>query len=138
MPLNGSNRATVRVCQADAVALALDLDGVVWLGEDPIPGAAEAVARVREAGHGVVFCTNNSNQPVAAVEAKLARQGIPAEGDVVTSAMAAAALLEPGERVLVCGGPGVVEAIEGRGAIPVRAGPADAVLVGLHVDFDYD
>jgi HAD superfamily hydrolase (TIGR01450 family) len=117
---------------------ALDLDGVVWLGEEAIAGAAEAVSRLRAAGHPVVFCTNNSNKPVAAVEAKLAHQGIPAEGDVVTSAMAAAALIEPGERVLVCAGPGAVEAIEGRGAVPVREGPAEAVLVGLHLDFDYD
>jgi HAD superfamily hydrolase (TIGR01450 family) len=120
------------------MALALDLDGVVWLGEEAIPGAADAVSRLRAAGQSLVFCTNNSNQPVAAVEAKLARQGIPAEGDVVTSAMAAAALVEPGERVLVCAGPGAVEAVESRGAIAVREGPAEAVLVGLHLDFDYE
>jgi 4-nitrophenyl phosphatase len=120
------------------MALALDLDGVVWLGEEAILGAAHAVSRLRAAGHSLVFCTNNSNQPVAAVEAKLARHGIPAEGDVITSAMAAATLVAPGERVLVCAGPGVVEAVEGRGAIPVREGPAEAVLVGLHLDFDYE
>lgn len=117
---------------------ALDLDGVIWLAEDPIPGAAEAVARLRATGDAVVFVTNNSSQPVGAVEAKLARHGIPAEGDVLTSAMAAAGLVEPGERVLVCAGPGVVEAIEGRGAVPVRDGEADAVLVGFHRDFDYE
>jgi HAD superfamily hydrolase (TIGR01450 family) len=119
------------------MGFALDLDGVVWLGDDSIPGAADAVARLRAAGHDLVFCTNNSNQPVAAVEDKLARHGISARGDVLTSAMAAASLLTAGERVLVCGGPGVVEAIEASGAIPVREGPADAVLVGLHLDFDY-
>ena len=118
--------------------LALDLDGVVWLGEEAIPGAADAVSRLRAAGHPLVFCTNNSNKLVAAVEATLAHHGIPAEGDVVTSAMAAAALVEPGERVLVCAGPGAVEAVEGRGAIPVREGPAEAVLVGFHLDFDYE
>lgn len=120
------------------MALALDLDGVMWLGEHPIEGAADAVARLRAAGHALVFCTNNSSQPVAAVEEKLARHGVAAAGDVVTSAMAAAALLQSGERVLVCGGAGVVEAIEGRGATPVRDGPADAVLVGFHLDFDYE
>lgn len=120
------------------MALALDLDGVLWLGEQPIPGSAGAVARLRAAGHALVFCTNNSSLPVAAVEAKLARHGVDAVGDVVTSGMAAAALLRPGERVLVCGGPGVVEAIEDRGATPVREGPADAVLVGFHLDFDYE
>jgi len=117
---------------------ALDLDGVVWLGTARIAGAAEAVARLRAAGQDVLFCSNNSNQPVAAVEAKLADVGIAAHGDVVTSAMAAASLVEPGERVLVCAGPGAVEALEQRGAIPVRDGPADAVLVGLHLEFDYD
>ena len=117
---------------------ALDLDGVVWLDEQPIEGSAAAVARLREAGEQVVFCTNLSSRPVAEMEAKLARHGIPADGDVLTSAMAAAGLVEPGERVLVCAGAGVVEAVEARGAEAVREGPADAVIVGLHLDFDYD
>jgi 4-nitrophenyl phosphatase len=120
------------------VGFVLDLDGVLWLGDQPIPGAAEAVARLRSAGEDIVFCTNNSSQMVAEVAGKLARHGIPPEGGVVTSGMAAAALVERGERVLVCGGAGVVEAIEGRGAIPVRDGPADAVMVGMHLDFDYE
>lgn len=117
---------------------ALDLDGVIWLADEPIPGSAEAVSRLRRAGHDVVFCTNNSSQPRRAVEEKLARHGIPAVGDVITSAMAAAALVEPGERVLVCAGPGVVEALEERGAVPVSEGPADAVVVGFHRTFDFE
>jgi 4-nitrophenyl phosphatase len=117
---------------------ALDLDGVVWLADQPIAGAAEAVAELRAAGEAVAFVTNNSSQPVREVEAKLEAQGIPPLDAVITSAMAAADLVEPGERVLVCAGPGVVEALEGRGAIPVRDGDADAVLVGFHRDFDYE
>jgi 4-nitrophenyl phosphatase len=120
------------------VPFALDLDGVIWLADHPIPGAAEAVARLQATGEAVVFVTNNSSQPLAAVVAKLARHGIDAEGAVITSAMAAARLLEPGERVLVCGGPGVVEAIVARGAVPVTDGDADAVLVGFHRAFDYE
>ena len=91
----------------------------------PIPGAAEAVARLRSAGDAVVFCTNNSMlSRWRTWRRSCARHGIPATaGDVVTSAMAAAALVEPGERVLVCGGPGVVEAIERRGADPGAGGP---------------
>ena len=34
---------------------ALDLDGVIWLADEPIPGAAAAVARLRAAGEDVVF-----------------------------------------------------------------------------------
>jgi 4-nitrophenyl phosphatase len=120
------------------MSFALDLDGVVWLADQPIDGAAEAVRRLRSGGEPLVFVTNNSSQPVGAVEAKLAAHGIPAKGDVITSAMAAAELVDPGERVLVCAGPGVVEALTARGADPVRDGDADAVIVGFHLDFDYE
>lgn len=118
--------------------LALDLDGVMWLGATPIAGAADAVARLRAAGEEVLFCTNNSSQPVGAVVAKLERMGVAAHGAVVTSAMAVAALVEAGERVLVCAGEGVVEALEDRGAAPTRSGAADTVVVGFHRDFDYE
>ncbi len=51
-------------------------------------------------------------------------------------------LVEPGERVLVCGGEGVVQAVIGRGAIVVSEGAADddvdAVVVGFHRTFDYE
>jgi 4-nitrophenyl phosphatase len=121
-----------------AVTWVLDLDGVVWLDDRPIDGAAAAVERLRAAGERVLFATNNSWAPLAAQEAKLARLGIPAAGDVVTSAMAAARLVEAGERVLVCGGPGITEALADRGAVPVREGDAAAVVVGFHRDFDYE
>ncbi|MGH9214009.1 MAG: HAD-IIA family hydrolase [Acidimicrobiales bacterium] len=127
----------------------LDLDGVVWLGERALEGAADAVAELRAGGHQVVFATNNSSPVVGEQEAKLARLGIPARGDVVTSATAAAALVAAGERVLVCGGPGMVEAMEARGAevvdatIAARAGATlvdavDAVAVGFDPYFDYE
>ena len=120
-----------------------DLDGVVWLAHDPIPGAADAIERLRRSGRRVLFVTNNSMSTVAEQESALDHVGIGAAGDVVTSAMAGARLVEPGERVLVAGGPGVVEAVERRGAIALRNdgatdhGRVDAVLVGLHRDFDY-
>ena len=119
-------------------AFALDLDGVVWLADDPIPGAADAVARLRAAGVPVAFVTNNSSVPVSEVAAKLARHGIDPGDGVVTSAQAAAGLVEPGERALVCGGPGVAEALGARGAEVVRDGDADVVVVGFHRDFDYE
>ncbi len=121
-----------------------DLDGVVWLAHEPIPGSVEAIARLRASGRRVLFVTNNSMSLVADVEEALGAIGIPAAGDVVTSAMAGASLVEPGERVLVAGGPGVVEAVAARGAEAVRndgsreQGAFDAVVVGLHRDFDYD
>lgn len=119
------------------MAWILDLDGVIWLAGEPIPGSAEAVAALRAAGERVCFATNNSSVRVADQEAKLSAFGIPAEGDVLTSATAAALLLQPGQTALVCGGPGVVEALERRAITPVRDGDADAVVVGFHLDFDY-
>lgn len=114
-----------------------DLDGVVWLARRPIPGAARAIERLRSSGRRVLFVTNNSMSVVADQESALAAIGIPADGDVVTSAQAGASLVREGERVLVCGGVGLVEAVSARGATIVSEGPADAVVVGLHHDFDY-
>lgn len=122
------------------MAWALDLDGVMWLGDEPIAGSAEAVAQLRAAGEQVAFVTNNSSNLVADVEAQLAAHGVDGRGAVITSAMAAAALVEPGERVFVCGGPGVVEALEQRGAEVVgpKSASVDAVVVGFTRDFDFE
>jgi 4-nitrophenyl phosphatase len=120
------------------VAWVLDLDGVVWLADQPIPGAAEAVDRLRAAGERVAFVTNNSAVPRSAVEDKLRGFGIEPGEDVITSAMAAARLVQPGETVLLCAGPGAAGELEARGVQLVREGPADAVVVGLHRDFDYE
>jgi 4-nitrophenyl phosphatase len=117
----------------------LDLDGVVWLADVAIAGSPEAIGTLHSRGERVVFLTNNSSQPVAGYVAKLRGMGIEAEpNDVITSAEAAALLVEPGETALVCAGAGVVEALEARAVHVVRSGPADAVVVGWHLDFDYE
>jgi len=120
------------------VAWVFDLDGVIRLGPHPIPGAAEAVARIRAAGQAVAFVTNNSSHTIDHVHDELTSFGIDVERqEIVTSATAVATLVTPGERVLACAGPGVVEALRHRGAEVVTDGPADAVVVGFHADFDY-
>ena len=118
-----------------------DLDGVVWLAHQPIPGSVDAIARLRTAGHRVLFVTNNSSARVEVQEESLLAIGIPATGDVLTSATAAAMLIEPGERVLVCGGEGVVQAVAARGVVIVDGAgdrDVDAVVVGFHRTFDYE
>ncbi len=125
-----------------------DLDGVVWLARRALPGSADAIAALRASGHRVVFVTNNSYSTREQQEQYLADCGIPAEGDVVTSAMAAASLVDPGSNVLICGGPGLVEAVLESGGFPIEkeaveghmigGGNIDAVVVGFHRTFDYE
>ncbi|MGH9188675.1 MAG: HAD-IIA family hydrolase [Acidimicrobiales bacterium] len=122
-----------------ATTWVLDLDGVIWLGDEPVAGSPEAVRRLQELGHRIVFLTNNSAPRRGELVAKLVGLGIEVDADdVVTSAYAAAGLLTPGSVALVCGSAGIVEALEQRGVTPVRDGDADAVVVGFHRDFDYD
>ena len=122
----------------------LDCDGVVWLTDDAIPGAAEAVRRLRQGGERVVFITNNSYTARADHLAKLERMGMATvDADLITSAAAAATLVEAGERVLVLGGPGLFEALEARGAEPFEPGAVHgegqtaAVVVGFDLKFDF-
>ena len=116
----------------------LDLDGVVWLGDTSIPGAAGAVSRLRADGNRVVFLTNNSSHSVADYVARLNKMGIPVNrSDILTSAEAAASLLDSGSTALVFAGAGVEEALARRGVRAVRSGRADAVVVGFHREFDF-
>jgi HAD superfamily hydrolase (TIGR01450 family) len=63
----------------------LDLDGCVWLGDEPIPGSVEAVAELREAGKQLAFATNDPRRPGEEYVTKLWKLGIQASlADVVT------------------------------------------------------
>jgi HAD superfamily hydrolase (TIGR01450 family) len=124
----------------------LDLDGVVWLAHRPIRGSVAAIAALREAGVRVLFVTNNSFATLAMQEEALDAIGVPATGDVLTSAMAAASLVAPGSTALVAGGPGVIEALSINGVTCVSTEDEawdaqqrfDAVVVGFHRTFAYE
>ena len=130
-----------------AAPILCDLDGVVWLMHQPIAGSVNAIQLLKNAGHRVLFVTNNSYSVISDQENALAKIGIYAHNDVVTSSQAAGALLRKGERVLLGGGPGAVEAVKNAGA--VLAGRSDdqtdseidqevdTVMVGFHPSFDY-
>ncbi|HUO49329.1 MAG TPA: HAD-IIA family hydrolase [Acidimicrobiales bacterium] len=117
----------------------VDLDGVIWLAEHPIPGAADAVTRLRAAGVRIVFVTNNSAPTTAEFVARLAAAGIDVDpGDLVSSAHAAASMVPAGSRVLVCAEGGILEALAARDVEVVEEGPVDAVIVGWTRRFDFD
>src|SRR5579863_2963364 len=107
----------------------LDLDGVVYLGGTAIPGAAQALRKVGEAGMRLAYVTNNAFRTPAAIAALLTSFGVAAEPqDVVTSAQAAARMLAErlpaGAPVLVIGGIGLRMAVRERGLTPVSTATA--------------
>lgn len=57
----------------------LDLGGVVYVGEAPLPGAVEAVDRLRASGLGVRFLTNTTRRPLSGMLQRLANLGLRAE-----------------------------------------------------------
>jgi len=102
----------------------LDLDGVVYIGGVPIPGAPEALQRAKHGGMRLAYVTNNASRTPAAIAGLLAGMNVPAdEADVVTSAQAAARLLAdrlpPGAKVLVIGATALRLAVRERGLTPV-------------------
>jgi glycerol-1-phosphatase len=104
----------------------LDLDGVVYVGPDAVPGAADSLARARAAGMAVAFVTNNASRPPQAVVDHLVRLGVEARlEDVVTSAQVGARLLAErlpaGSAVLVVGGEGLRLALQENGLRPVSS-----------------
>ncbi|WP_433188357.1 HAD-IIA family hydrolase [Actinoallomurus sp. CA-150999] len=123
----------------------LDLDGVIYIGHDPVPGAADALAKARAGGMRLAFATNNASRTPSATAALITEVGVPAAAeDVVTSAQAAARLLAErlpaGSKVLVVGGTGLRHALRAAGLRPVSTAaerPA-AVVQGFTPGLSYD
>lgn len=132
-------RSEQPLCEAYDLAM-LDLDGVVYIGGDPVPGAAGHLGHARAAGMRLAFITNNALRPPAAVAEHLTRLGVPAEeSDVVTSAQAAARVLVDrlgqGARVVLLGAAGLEEAVRAEGLVPVGASDdAEAAVTGYGPD----
>ncbi len=122
-------------------AALLDLDGVTYRGPEGIPSAAPALLEARALGMVVVFVTNNASRTPEDVAGHLTSLGIEAKPEeVLTSAQVAATILaerfDPGDRVLVVGGPALAAEIEARGLVVVETAadrPA-AVVQGWHPD----
>ena len=120
-------------CAEYDVAL-LDLDGVVYVGPDAVPGVPESLEKARAAGMRLGFVTNNAARSAADVAGHLTELGVPAEaGDVITSSQAAATVVAdrwaPGARVLAVGGPGVAAALQAAGLTVVERAEDQPVAV---------
>ena len=119
----------------------LDLDGVVYVGSEAVPGAVEALEAARGEGCRIAFITNNAARTPQAVAEHLVELGIPAEAaDVVTSAQAAARLLRErlgeGVPVAALGAEGLLTALADQGlrAVAVTDEEAVALVTGYGPD----
>lgn len=123
----------------------VDLDGVVWVGREPVPGAAESLRALIEADKEIVFVTNNSVRQPAAYATRLREMGIPTPDDRAITAGASTAQLAAervgaGGTAFVIGAPGFKETVAGAGLELLNgetARSADAVVVSGHREFDY-
>ncbi|MFD0712356.1 HAD-IIA family hydrolase [Paenibacillus sp. GCM10027626] len=85
-----------------------DLDGTVYLGDQMLDGASDAIRTLRERGDKVVFLTNKPIATRASYAHKLTKMGIPASVDEIVNSSLLVALylkgkVEAGEQVLVIG-----------------------------------
>lgn len=131
---------TVSDCRYRAVVS--DLDGTVYRGGRALPGAVEALARLRAAGIRLLFASNNPTRTAAAYAERLHDVGVTAApADVLTSGGVVADWLTteaPGARVLLVGEPSLHAELTGRGVDLVESGgAADVVVVSFDRTFDY-
>jgi HAD superfamily hydrolase (TIGR01457 family) len=125
-------------------ALLFDLDGVLYRGDEAVPGAGGTLGRVREQGATIRFLTNNSARTPDEVAGRLEHMGIAAApSEVITSANATAALLHregATGTAFVIGERGIRDALAGIGIRVVDGTPerADLVVVGWDRDLTYD
>ena len=121
--------------------LIFDLDGVLYRGEEPVPGAGAALTKLAEAGFEMVFVTNNSTRTPEETAGKIyGLTGFAAEAtQVVSSGQAAASMLTAEEGpVLLLGAAGVEPALAERGfGITSEWREAASVIVGLDPGLSY-
>ncbi len=132
MPKSGSrSSADVTTLAQEHDCLLLDLDGTVFRGQEPTPGAVDTIAAVTSR---TLYVTNNASRSSDEVAQHLRAMGFAAvPDDVVTSAQSAAHLLADrlpaGAAVLIIGTESLAAEIDNVGLKPVRQWSDDPVAV---------
>src|SRR5438128_4754447 len=108
-------------------AILLDVDGVFHVSGEPIAGGADAVRRLRAAGHRLRFVTNNTTQARSTLAEELRSMGVELDDDVLQTTPRAAAAALAGRRVLALTMHAIVGELEG---IELVGEDAEAGLVG--------
>lgn len=122
-------------------AVIFDLDGTLYVGGTPVPGATKKIEELRSDGIKVLFLTNSASRSRADVALRLSGMGFSAEKEDVycSSYLLARYIAEnhPGKKVFAVGDKGVPDELEGAG-IEIVEGNADIVAVGLDRAFTYE
>jgi HAD superfamily hydrolase (TIGR01458 family) len=108
-------------------AILLDVDGVLHVSGEPIPGAADAVRRLRENGHRLRFVTNTTIRSRVQLADLLRSTGIELDDEEVQTAASTAVGVLRGKRVLALTMHALVHDLEG---LELVGEGADAVLLG--------
>lgn len=129
----------------DVKALVIDLDGCIYVGNAPIPGAPQAVRQLRSMAVKLIFLTNNSTLTRERYREKLATMGIDVSVDeILTSGVVAARYISrksKGAKVLPVAEDGFTKEAENLGLImltPERWREAGYVVVGLDRKLTYE
>jgi HAD superfamily hydrolase (TIGR01450 family) len=127
--------------QTDAFdAYLLDLDGVVYVGHEALPGAPQAVAELRRRGKLVRFLTNDPRPTREDLAVRLTALGVPAEPEeLITAGWATAAWLrrEGVGSAYALGGPGLAAELAAAGIQVQETARPDAVVAGCDEGVDY-
>src|SRR5512143_503631 len=91
---------TRRIDSRSMASILLDVDGVLHVSGEPIPGASEAVSELRSAGHALRFVTNNSTRPRSLLVEELRGMGFALEDSELQTTPGAAVRELEGKRVL--------------------------------------
>ena len=122
-----------------------DLDGVIYLGNELIPGAKEVLKTLTDRKKQIFFLTNNATQTRVKFSEKLRKMGIPAHPDqIITSAFTTAQVLRksyPNARVYIIGEEGLINEFKEAGFQIISEeeteNPIDLVIVGLDRNVTY-
>lgn len=126
-------------------ALIIDMDGVLWRGDTPLPGLARFFDFLQQRNIPFMLATNNASKTPLQYQNKLANLGVTIkQKNVMTSSLATAAYLKQefpqGGNAYIIGGDGLYEAVRQAGfnVVDNSAQPVEAVVAGIDFTLTYD
>jgi len=123
-------------------ALVIDMDGVLWRGEEALPGLTAFFAFLRQRGIAFRLATNNPTLTPEQYVGKLRHLGVEVDsGEILTSGMVTAGYVasrSPGASVFLIGSDGLREVLLRYGLCVTASDYAEYVVVGLDRQLTYD